>query len=164
MGAWFSLLKSRMVLLLLAAVVVAGLAPVLYFIALFGWQISGVFQAGSWIPLPAALAFTDHSLVQAGKAAPVLPFIPQLHWSWATHKVVAWMLGQLHVGLIPALVGLAVTAIGALRVLQQNDVIRVQEQWHEDRLRRVLDYRREDGRAHALDGRREPFISSHPAD
>jgi hypothetical protein len=40
--------------------------------------------------------------------------------------------------------------------------LRADRQRHEDRLRRVADYRRTD--AGTIDGRREPFISSRPAE
>ena len=52
MNAGFPVLKARTVLLFAAVLMLAGLVPVLYFVALFVWQISALFQAGSWVPLP----------------------------------------------------------------------------------------------------------------
>jgi len=147
MNAGFPVLKARTVLLFAAVLMLAGLVPVLYFVALFVWQISALFQAGSWVPLPATLVFTDHSL----------PFIPE--FPWAAHKAVVFVLDRLHVGLVPALVGCAMTALGALSALRQMAAIRAQRQRTEDRLRRVRDYRRE-GAGDTVDGRREPFIGA----
>jgi hypothetical protein len=78
-----------------------GLALVLYFAALFAWQLGVVFQGGGWVPLPATLLFTDQSLLDAGKAAQVLPFIPELPWS--PNRVVTLVLERVHVGLVFAL-------------------------------------------------------------
>ncbi len=148
MKAWFALLFA-------AVVVIAGVMPVLYCVALLAWQVSVLAQTGSWVALPATLLFSDHALLQGGKAARVLAFIPQ--WPWAAHDTVTWILGRVHVGLVPALVGLAVMALGMLGVLRQRAAIRAGKQRDEDRLRRVRDYRREED---ASDGRREPFIGS----
>jgi hypothetical protein len=166
MKAWFSLLKARTVLFFAVVLVAAGLVPVLYFVALVTWQFAAVFQAGSWVPLPATLLFTDHSLLQAGKAGPVLAFIPEFPWPWLAspgsllpaHEAVAWVLSRLHVGLVFAIVGLAVMALGVLIALRQIALIREHKQREGDRLRRVRDYRREGSGADAWDGRREPFI------
>jgi hypothetical protein len=166
MNAWFPLLKARMVLFFAAVLVVAGLLPVLYFVALFVWQLGTLFLAGSWVALPATLLFSDHALLAAGKAAPVLAFIPEFPWAWLmnpdallpVHQAVAWMLGGVHVGIVFALIGLAVMAFGALGVLRQKAVIRAHQQQEEDRLRRMRDYRQEGGGPGAFEGRREPFI------
>jgi hypothetical protein len=158
-----------MVLLFAVMVVVAGLAPVLYFVALFGWQLTTSIQAGSWIPLPATLLFTEHSLLQAGKAAPVLGFVPEFAWPWLmnpdallpVHKAVTSILNRVHVGLAFALVGLPVMALGVLAASRQMAVLRARKRQKEDRLRRARDYRRETS-LDALDGRREPFIGLRP--
>jgi hypothetical protein len=140
------------------ALVVAGLVPVLYFVALFVWQITTLFLAGSWVALPATLLFTDHALLQAGKAAPVLPFIPE--FPWAGHQAVAVILDRLHVGVVFALVGIAVIAFGALSALRHLAAIRARKQRDEDRVRRMRDYRRDDSRVGAVDGRLEPYIGT----
>jgi hypothetical protein len=121
MNAWFPLLKARTVLFFAVMLVVTGLVPVLYFVAIFVWQIAALFQAGSWVPFPATL---------------------------------------LHVGLVFALPGLAVMALGVLSALRQKAVIRAHKQREEDRLRRARDYRGGGSGADAWDGRREPFIGS----
>lgn len=158
MNAWFLLLRTRTVLALTVALVVAGLMPVLYFAALLVWQITAFFQSGSWVALPATVLFTDHSLLQAGKAAPVLPFIPE--FPWAGHQAVAFILDRLHVALVFALVGIAVMALGVLSALRQMAVIRARKQREEDRVRRMQDYRRDDSRKDAFDGRLEPYFGS----
>jgi hypothetical protein len=168
MNAWFPLLKAKTILVFDVALLAAGLVPVLYFMALFVWQISAIFYAGAWFALPATLLFADRSVLQAGAAAPVLAFIPQFPWPWLmspdsllpVHAAVTWILDRTHVGLVPALVGLAVMPVGALGAIRQMAVIRGGKQRDEDRLRRVQDYRRADFRTDALDGRREPFIGS----
>jgi len=150
-------MKARKVPVFGVALVVAGLALVLYFVALFAWQITTSIQIGSWIALPATLLFSG----------PSLEFIPQFPWPWLTkpdvwlpvHDAVTWILTRVHVGLPFALVGLPVMALGALAVLRQKAVFHAQQQQDEDRLRRTHDYRRED-HPDALDGRREPFIGA----
>jgi hypothetical protein len=121
MNAWFPLLKARTVLFFAVVLVVAGLVPVLYFVALSVGHSAALFQAGSWVPFPATLR---------------------------------------HVGLVFALPGLVVIALGVLGALRQKAVIRSLKQRKEDGLRRLRDYRREGGGADAQDGRREPFIGS----
>ena len=71
MNAWFPPRRARATrsaLILSAALVVAGLVPLLYFVGLVGWQIVTLVQTRSWVPLPASLLFTEHSFA----------FIPQL--------------------------------------------------------------------------------------
>jgi hypothetical protein len=114
------------------ALVIAGLLPVLYFAALLTWQFNVLFEAGSWVPLPATLVFSDHSLLQAGRAAPVLPFIPHFAWPWLmspesflpVHPLVTSLLGRLHVGLVFAIAGAVVMAIGVFRARQYMSVFR----------------------------------------
>jgi len=148
MNTWFPLLRIRTVLVSGVALVVAGLLPVLYFVALLVWQIISFFQAGSWVALPATLLFKQHSL----------PFIPE--FPWAGHQAVALILDRLHIGLVFALVGIALMALGALSALRQIAVIRARKQREEDRVRRVRDYRREDNRIAPIDERMEPYIGS----
>jgi hypothetical protein len=146
MNARFPLLKARTVLFFAVVLVLAGLVPVLYFVALFVWQIAAVFQARSWVAFPATLLFSEHSFA----------FIPEL--PWAAPKALAWILDRLHLGLVFALPGLAVMALGVLSARRQKAVIRAHKQRDGDGLRRVPDYRGEGDGADALDGRREPFI------
>ena len=136
--------------LVAGALVIAGLLPVLYFVALLTWQFSVLFEAGSWIPLPATLVFSDHSLLQAGRAVSVLPFIPHVAWPWLmspesfspVHPLVTSLLGRLHVGLVFAIAGAVVVAIGVFRAWQYMGVIHAVKP------------------AHGLDDRREPYIGA----
>lgn len=141
-------MKTRIVVLFDLGLVVAGLLLVLYFVALLAWQISSLFQAGSWVALPATLLFSEHSFA----------FVPE--FPWAAPKALAWVLERMHLGLVFAVPGSAVMALGALGALRQMALIRARKQRNEDRLRRVRDYRRDESRADTVDGRREPFIGS----
>ena len=163
MKAWFRLLKARTLLLLSAGVAIVGLVPVLYLLGLVAWQFSVRLEGGPWVALPTALMFTDHALLQAGKVAPVLAYIPQLpfDWAWTTHEAAVWILGKLHVGIVPALIGCAIMAVGISGVLRERVLIRIHKERKKDRVRRIEDYRREAGRTDAADdGRREPFIGA----
>ena len=161
MNAWFSPRRARAaraVLILSAALVVAGLVPLLYSLGLVGWQIAALVQTRSWVPLPASLLFTEHSFA----------FIPQLAWPWLgspdsllpVHTALVWVLSRVHAGLAFGLAGLAITALGVTGVLRQRAVIRAQKQYVHDRERRVRDYRNDKSPAPTLDERLEPFISS----
>lgn len=149
---------ARAVLILSAALVVAGLVPLLYFLGLVGWQFATLLQARSWVPLPASLLFTEHSFA----------FIPQFPWAWLVspdsllpaHTALMWVLSRLHAGLAFGLAGLAIIAVGSLGVLRQRAVIRAQRQEIDDRQRRVNDYRNDHSPAPTLDERLEPFISA----
>lgn len=160
-------MKARKVPVFGIALIVAGVVPVLYFVALFAWQTTASIQIRSWIPLPATLLFSDPALLQTATVAPVLQFIPQFPWPWLmnphawlpVHDAVTWILTRVHVGLPFALVGLPMMALGALAVLRQRASFHAQRQQYEDRLRRTRDYRREDHQE-AFDGRREPFIGT----
>jgi len=73
--------------------------------------------------------------------------------------VLAQILSKLHVGLIPALIGCGVMAVGISSVLRQRVLIRIHKERKKDRVLRIDNYRREASRAGAVaDGRREPFI------
>ncbi len=55
--------------------------------------------------------------------------------------------------------GLAMLGLGAFLVLRHKAAQRAQKQQHEDRLRRVRDYRRDPNSSFdTFDGRREPYI------
>ncbi|HJT62006.1 MAG TPA: hypothetical protein VJ797_10035, partial [Burkholderiales bacterium] len=118
MKAWLRLLKARILLLCSIAVVIVGIAPVLYFLGLVAWQVDIWRDTRAWITLPAALAFADRALLRGGELAPVLAFIPHLpqithiDWTWSTHEVVAQILRHLHIGVIPGLLGGAIMATG----------------------------------------------------
>jgi hypothetical protein len=146
MNAGSPLLKARTVLFFAVVLVVAGLVPVLYLVALFVWQIAAFFQAGSWVPYPATLLFSEHSLA----------FIPEL--PWAAPKALAGILERLHLGLVFALPGLAVMALGVVSATRQKALIRAHKQREADWLRRARNDRRDGSGPDAWDGRREPFI------
>lgn len=150
--------RARAVLILSAALVVAGLVPLLYFAGLVGWKIAALLQTRAWVPLPSSLLFTEHSFA----------FIPQVPWAWLAspdsllpaHTALVWVLSRVHVGLASGLAGLAIIAVGVMGVLRQRAVIRAQRQYSDDRERRVSDYRNDNSPAPTLDERLEPFISS----
>jgi hypothetical protein len=150
-------MKARMALFFAAALVAGGLALVLYFAALLAWQVTSLLQAGAWVALPATLLVTDQSLLEAGKAAAVLPYIPE--FPLAANASVAAVLERVHVGLAFALVGLVLVAWGLLSASRVIAASREEQLRRADRLRRVAEYRRDDGPAGSIDGRREPFIS-----
>jgi len=161
MNAWFpprSARAARAVLILSAALVVAGLVPLLYFVGLLGWQIVTLFQTRSWVPLPVSLFFTEHSFA----------FIPQFPWPWLAspdsllpaHTAIMWVLSKVHAGLVFGLAGLALGAVGVVGVLKQRALLRAQKQELDDRKRRVRDYRNDHSAPPTLDERLEPFISA----
>ena len=90
MNAWFPPLRARAALIFSAALVAAGLVPLLYFVGLVAWQIAMLFQTRAWVPLPASLLFTDHSFA----------FIPEFPWAWLmspdsllpVHTAAMWVL------------------------------------------------------------------------
>lgn len=153
MKAWLRLLKARILLLCSIAVVVVGIAPVLYFLGLLAWQVDIWRDTRAWITLPAALAFADRALLRGGELAPVLAFIPHLpqithiDWSWSTHEVVAQVLRQLHIGVIPGLLGGAIMATGISSALRQGILIRIQKQRRKEPVQ-------------PLDNRLEPVIGA----
>ena len=66
---------------------------------------------------------------------------------------------NLPLALAAAGAGLAMLGLGAFLVLRHKAAQRAQKQQHEDRLRRVRDYRRDPNSSFdTFDGRREPFI------
>lgn len=148
--------RARTAFWLAGLVILIGLVPVIYFLALSGWQWSSSVQAGKWVALPLTFAFSDHSLLQSAKAAPVLPYIPEL--PWIAPPPVAAILDRVHVGLIPAILGLLVMTLGWVRARRQRAVMRALKQHREDRVRRLQDYRREETRIEPIDERREPYI------
>jgi hypothetical protein len=160
MSAWFPPLRAKVMLACWAAVAIAGAAPVLYLAGLLAWQVVGLLQRGSWVPLPASLLLTEHSFA----------FLPALGWAWLmspdsllpVHSALMWVLGRVHAGAIFGVIGLVLIGLGVLGVLRHYAALRVQRQRAEDRQRRVHDYRndRNDyGHLAAFDGRQEPFIS-----
>jgi hypothetical protein len=151
---------ARIRILFAGLFVLAGIVPVLYLLALLGWQFAGIFLWGVWVPLPAALLFLGEP-TSAGKAAAVLPFIPYIPGVHVTNAAAALILGKLHVAVIPALIGGAIVWRAVLAILRQKARIRAGKQRIEDRVRRIQDYRRGED---SFDERREPYIGSGNAD
>jgi len=139
MNAWFTLQRARTAMIFSAVLAAAGALPVLCLVALVGWQIAALIQTRAWMPMPSTLLFPDS----------LLP----------SHPAALWALGKLHAGLVPALLGLGIVALGVRGMLRQRAVIHAQRLRREDSLRRVDDYRRDDAANDTLDGRREPFIA-----
>ena len=152
-----------MALMFSVLLILAGAVPVLFLAGLIAWQVVTLLQGGGWVPLPALLLFSDPAVLQAGRAAPVLALIPDLSWIWTAGAdslpPVTWVLSRVHFALLPALAGLALMALGVRGVLKRRAETRALRERHEDRLRRVQDYQRDDISPDTLDGRREPFIS-----
>jgi hypothetical protein len=162
MMAWLRLLKARFLLLCSLGVVILGLPPLLYFLGLLAWQFHTLHETGYWVALPAALLSAERALLQSGNLAPVLAFIPHIDWPWTTNEVGARILSELHVGLVPGLIGFAIMAVGISSLLRQRVLIRIHKE-HKKRKKATVQqldrYRREAGGADAGDdGRREPFI------
>lgn len=144
------------------AVVLIGLAPLAYLGGLLAWQIDMQLKTGTWIALPAGLAFVDRALLQGSNLAPVLAFIPQLDSTWTTHDVVWRVLSQLHIGLIPGLIGFGVMAVGISSLLRQATLIRIHKVRRKAPVQRLDKHRRE-AKPVSDDRRREPFIGAGDA-
>ena len=136
--------------------VLAGLPPVLYCLALVGWQFINFLHLGIWGPLPASLLLADHPF----------RFLPHLASGWLmnleemwrpAHQAVTWMLPRLHAGVLFAAPGMVVMAIGTFIAMRRAAVVRRPEKLHHDRPR---DTRVHQSREHAA--RVEPFIGDIP--
>ena len=160
MRAWLHLLKARILLLSSAGVALIGLALLAHLLGLVAWQVDMHVKTGSWIALPAGLAFVDRALLQSGNLAPVLAFIPQLDSTWSTHDVVWRILNQLHIGAIPGLIGFAVMAVGISSLLRQRTLIRIHKERKKASVHRLETQRREASHAATDSVRREPFIGA----
>jgi hypothetical protein len=104
-----------------------------------------------WPRLPLALAFADHAKVSA-TSAQFLPVIPEIPWSWLRnpqnadtlpHVAATSVLSELHLGLIPALLGLVAAYLGVRLILREKQRYALARRQKDDRLRRVRAYRRE---------------------
>ena len=165
MKAWLRLLKARLLLLCAIAAVIVGIAPVLYLLGLVAWQVDLWLNTRAWIPLPAALAFTDRALLRGGELAPVLAFIPHLpllthiDWTWSSNELAAQILRHLHIGVLPGLIGCAIMTTGISTALRQHVLIRIHKQRRKDPVQPLDSRVAEPSRAEVgFDGRREPVI------
>lgn len=139
---------ARSIRLLGQALVILGLAPIAYALALVGWQIFTALHGGGWVPLPGRL-LVDASARHAPSLAGIAPFIPAADWPWLGHpkilvmptRVLAVILDYVHIGVLAALAGWAVIAWGRGLAARQAEVIEWQERLRADRLRRAPQYR-----------------------
>lgn len=150
MGFWFHVRRCIAALFGLTVALV-GLALVLQLAALLLWQYGIALQKPSWPRLPIALLFTDHAKLAATVLAPYLQYIPQLEWSWlanradtsATHVAAVWLVDKVHIGVVPALLGVPLLLGGGNVLLRQIGRLAGARRYRADRLRRLEEYRRE---------------------
>jgi hypothetical protein len=150
MNFWFQV-KRCVAALLGLAVALVGLALVLQLAALLLWQYGIALQKPSWPRLPVDLLFADHAKLASTALAPYLEYIPRLEWSWlakredtsATHAVVVWLVNKVHIGVVPALLGLPLLLSGGKLLLRQISAFDGARRYRADRLRRVDEYRRQ---------------------
>ncbi|HJY78934.1 MAG TPA: hypothetical protein VKE95_19990 [Burkholderiales bacterium] len=156
--------KTCVAALLGLAVALAGLALVLQFAGLLFWQYGIALQKASWPKLPVGLLFTDHAKLATTALAPYLEYIPRLEWSWlanredtsATHVVAVWLVNKVHIGLVPALLGVPILLGGGKFVLRQMRALAGARRYRADSRRRIDQYRRGSERLEpALDERPE---------
>jgi hypothetical protein len=149
MSFWFQV-KRCVAALLGLAVALVGLALVLQLAALLLWQYGIALQKPSWPRLPIGLLFTDHATLASTALAPYLEYIPRIEWSWlanredtsATHAIAVWLVNKVHIGLVPALLGVPLALGGGKLVLRQMRALDGARRYRADRLRRIAEYRR----------------------
>jgi hypothetical protein len=152
-------LRRGIAALLGLAVALVGLALVLQLAALLLWQYGVALQKPSWPKLPVGLLFADHAKLATTALAPYLQYLPQLEWSWlanrqdtsASHAVAVWLVDKVHIGLLPALLGVPLILGGGKLLMRQVHAMTAAKRYRRDRMRRVEQYRR------SLEERQEPF-------
>ena len=150
MNFWFQV-KRCVAALLGLVVALAGVALVLQLAALLLWQYGIALQKPSWPRLPIDLLFTDHAKLAGTALAPYLEYIPRLEWSWlanredtsATHAFAVWLVNKVHIGVVPALLGVPLALGGGRLLLRQMRAVAGARRYHADRLRRLREYRRQ---------------------
>ena len=150
MSFWFQV-KRCVAALLGLAVALVGLALVLQLAALLLWQYGIALQKPSWPRLPIDLLFADHAKLASTALAPYLEYLPRLEWSWlanredasATHAVAVWLVNKVHIGVVPALLGLPLLLSGGKLLLRQISAFDGARRYRADRLRRLDEYRRQ---------------------
>ncbi len=150
MSFWFQV-KRCFAALLGLTVALVGLALVLQLAALLLWQYGIALQKPSWPRLPIDLLFADHAKLASAALAPYLEYIPRLEWSWlanredtsATHAVAVWLVNKVHIGVVPALLGVPLALGGWKLLLRQMRAVAGARRYRADRLRRVAEYRRQ---------------------
>jgi len=164
MHFWFQV-KRCVAALLGLVVALAGLALVLQLAALLLWQYGIALQKPSWPRLPIGLLFADHAKLASAALAPYLEYIPRLEWSWlanradtsATHAVAVWLVDKVHIGVVPALLGVPLALGGGKLLLRQMGAVAGARRYRADRLRRLDEYRRQPSPE-----RLEPELDEHP--
>jgi hypothetical protein len=149
MGFWFQV-RTCIAALLGFLVALVGLALVLQLAALLLWQYGIALQKPSWPRLPIGLLFADHGKLAATALAPYLEYIPKLEWSWlanradtsATHAVAVWLIDKVHIGLVPALLGVPLLLGGGKLLLRRISALAGARRYRADRLRRLAEYRK----------------------
>ena len=150
MNAWFHL-RTATAWLFGSALALVGALLVLQLAALLVWQYSVALETRSWPRLPLGLVFADHAKVSA-TTAQFLPVIPEVPWSWLRnpqnadtlpHMATTTVLSELHLGLVPALLGLFIAYLGIRLIVRQKQRYATARREKDDRLRRVRAYRRE---------------------
>jgi nitrate reductase gamma subunit len=127
-----------------------GFVPFLYALALLAWQGFAWLHTGAWVALPMRL-LVDPSLLANPKLASIAPFIPSVDWVWANHpeslllanKLLALLLDRVHIGVLAALAGYAMMALGREIAARQAEIVEWQERQRADRLRRIAEYCRQ---------------------
>lgn len=150
MGFWFHV-RTCIAALFGLAVALAGLALVLQLGALLLWQYGIALQKPAWPRLPIGLLFADHAKLATTVLAPYLQYIPQLEWGWlanredrsATHAVAVWLVEKVHIGVVPALLGVPLALGGGRLLLRRIGALAFARRYRADRLRRLGQYRRE---------------------
>ena len=150
MSFWFQV-KRCVAALLGLTVALVGLALVLQLAALLLWQYGIALQKPSWPRLPIDLLFADHAKLASTALAPYLEYIPRLEWSWlanredtsATHAVAVWLVNKVHIGVVPALLGVPLALGGWKLLFGQMRAVAGARRYRADRLRRVAEYRRQ---------------------
>jgi hypothetical protein len=150
MSFWFQV-KRCVAALLGLVVALVGVALVLQLVALLLWQYGIALQKPSWPRLPIDLLFADHAKLASTALAPYLEYLPRLEWSWlanredtsATHAVAVWLVNKVHIGLLPALLGVPLALGGGRLLLRQMGSLAGARRYRADRLRRLREYRRQ---------------------
>ena len=115
-----------------AVLTAVGALLILYFPALWLWQVYRWLETSLWIPLPAILVFQKLSALRILAAASndpvardnsaILAYIPELprpEWldhprEWlGLHKLVMWILENAHIGFIAAILGCVCLLVAA---------------------------------------------------
>jgi hypothetical protein len=167
MNAWFHV-RTATLWLFGAVLVLLGALLVLQLAALLAWQYSIALDTRAWPRMPLMLMFADPAKA-SGAAAQFLSVLPEIPWPWlrdpqnvnaAPHMAATWLLGELHLGLLPALLGLVAAWTGISLIGRQKRRYAVAQREKEDRVRRLRAYRREQRIEPSLAERRaEPALS-----